>query len=114
MSETGVLAGGQLRQLHIQNAVIVIVIVVVVIIVAAAACGLHLEIMKMVSSCGSCGSFLVVAVVQLLLSLERTVPVLPHEFVEAAPVQLPFPAGLQSQQGIGQKSVLSFFSSRRN
>ncbi len=52
----------------------------------------------------SCGSFLVVAVVQLLLlSLERTVPVLPHEFVEAAPVQLPFPARLQSQQGIGQR-----------
>jgi hypothetical protein len=54
--------------------------------------------MKMVGCCcGSCCSFLVVAVVQLLLALERTVPVLPHEFVQATPVQLPFPARLQSQ-----------------
>jgi hypothetical protein len=96
VSQTGVLAGGQLRQLHIKNDAVVVVIV---IIIAAAGGGLHLEIMKMVSSCGN---FLVVAVVQLLLALERTVPVLPHEFVQAASVQLPFPAGLQLQQGIGQ------------
>ncbi len=57
----------------------------------------------MVSSSSSCGSFLVVAVVQLLLALERTVPMLPHEFVQAAPVQLPFPAGLQLQQEDGQR-----------